>query len=176
MTSASYITCISLLLFGGVLPACRMNRGAEVHIIPEGFVGPVVIVYGVPGGEEGNRDDDGTTVYRIPPNGKLFVKRPPPESGWYRMTYVVAARDGTHELPHEFPTPTDPNRFQVVGREAGAVMRIDGRDVGEITYRAYFVGIPAQHSAWGQARQRLVDEAVREAAAAMKSTGRIPPP
>lgn len=175
MTSARCITWISLFIFGGALPACRMNRGAEVHIIPEGFVGPVVIVYGVAGGEEVNRDDDGTTVYRVPPDGKLFVKRPPPESGWYRMTYVVAARDGTHELPYEFPTPTDPNRFQVVGREAGAVMRLDGRDVGEIAYRAYFVGIPSQHPDWGQARRRLVDEAVREAAAAMKSTGRKAP-
>lgn len=171
MTVMRHVTWIGLLVLVGATPACRPG-GAEVHIIPEGFVGPVVIVYGVPDGEEVNRDDDGTTVYGIPANGLLFVNRPPPKPGWYRMTYVVIGKDGVHELPHEPAATKDPSRLQILGRANGNAPR----DVGKIAFVTYFVGIPNQQPNWGGRLERRLDEAIAEAVSLLKSVGRAHSP
>ena len=168
------IEWIGLLLLGGALSACWMRGGSEVHVIPEGFVGPVVIVFGVPGGESVDRGASGTLVFRIPRTGQLFVKGPHPKPGWYLRTYVVEAGNGTRlELPHDTPTSPDPGRLQILGRSDGAALR----DVGEIAFLSYYVGVPRQrHPGWGDQVERLTDEAIQEAAAVIESAGRIHSP
>jgi len=38
-----------IIIFIFLLNSCNSNRKGEIHILPDGFMGPVVIVYGVTG-------------------------------------------------------------------------------------------------------------------------------
>src|SRR5262245_16707518 len=66
--------CLLVMLALCVCGDCSLcESGREEYIIEDGYVGPIVVVFGDPGGEEVVTDALGTTVYRIGPKGVLSV-------------------------------------------------------------------------------------------------------
>lgn len=90
----------------------------EKVIVPEGFMGTVVIIYGVPTGGPLERDSSGSLTYRIPVNGLLLIRDPAPEHTIFRRQYFAAQVDGSlspitahwystiHDTDADFHSPT----------------------------------------------------------------------
>ena len=90
----------------------------ETVIVPEGFMGTVVIIYGVPTGGPLERDSSGSLTYRIPVNGLLLIRDPAPEHTISRRQYFAAQVDGSlspitahwyttiHDTEADFHSPT----------------------------------------------------------------------
>lgn len=142
-----------------LIQACSSVKGAEVHIIPEGFVGPVVIIYGISGAAEIGRDENGAFVFRIPKSGRLVSKMEAPPSGRYQKTFLLEAANGT---PVRLPYRADPGQLQVFADVIGVTERIDGKIVGALRWQAYVIGIPDQRQNWVSERDRFTDEVIRD--------------
>ena len=61
-SSGAWVLVVALLSAFG----CGAS-GSMTHLIPEGYVGPVVIVFDDPKGKAPKRDENGGVVYEIPP-------------------------------------------------------------------------------------------------------------
>ena len=85
----------------GLIPLISCGAsGSIVHLIADGYVGPVVIVFDDPSGEAPKTDEDGVIIYEIPPDGVLRLSTSAPEAGTYDVDYSYALPDGTRrELP-----------------------------------------------------------------------------
>jgi hypothetical protein len=139
----SGVFCVSVAL---AVLACSPIKGSNVYLIPEGYVGPVVLVYGVSGGEDIGRDEEGASLYRIGKDGILFVREPAPSAGWYRNTYFYLAADGRRsEIPQS--TKADKATLQIFGEVSGAT----GQSRDETRWRAFIVGAPDQMPNWREA-------------------------
>lgn len=68
-TTISIATVLSVFCF----VSCINRAEPEIHILPEGFQGYVIIVFNDPNGRE-EKYEDGFRVYEIPPNGILRTK------------------------------------------------------------------------------------------------------
>ena len=77
-SSGAWVLVVALLSAFG----CGAS-GSMTHLIPEGYVGPVVIVFDDPKGKAPKRDENGGVVYEIPPDGVLRLNTPAPEAGFY---------------------------------------------------------------------------------------------
>ena len=59
------------LLFAALLFAvgfglhCRRLQASEIHLIPEGYIGPVAIVFDADDGEAGPERENGALVFKI---------------------------------------------------------------------------------------------------------------
>lgn len=69
------------ILFFAVLFGCQ-NHDREVHLIPNGYIGKVQIIYDIPEGMPIEYDDRGWRVYRIPENGVLLSQFSPNPGGF----------------------------------------------------------------------------------------------
>jgi hypothetical protein len=142
-----------------VLMVCAVREDKELHIIPDGLVGPVVIIYGVPTCQKVKRSSDGGLVYRIPASGMLCVSNPVPNAGPYRRIYLVESGGGnSHELLHG----ADSTKLQVFRNISGVTNRIDGKQIDDVRWQAYIVGVPSERSDWFQLLQMKMREAVKE--------------
>ena len=145
---------ITLLLV--VLPTCKSKQGEDTYILPEGYLGPVVIVFGVPHGRLPERDERGA-IYRIPSTGMLLLRSPFPPDGWYQFTYLVEASSGPRrQLPYE----SGDDALQVFGRVSG-VASAGGEK--PLSYIAFLVGRPKLLGEWPFVRQAAVDAATEGA-------------
>ena len=140
------------------LVGCNVELGSEVHLIPDGYAGPVVILFDDPLGDEAPRDGDGAVVYQIPDGGVLRVKNLPPRAGFYRKQFYYVAADGTRrELPHR----VDEEVLQVFDDVQGVTEILDGQPTGSMRWAAYVVGLPSSRSDWAQVRDEAAKQAVR---------------
>jgi len=151
------VSGVILACFVGAITGCLKKADPEVHLIPDGLVGPVVIVYGVSDGAELLRDQRGALIYRIPPSGRLLLQSAPPV-GFSRKEYFVQVPGGGQRLlPHQ----ASPNEFQVFGKVHGTA-GASGLGQRVVLFTAYLVGVPNQMSDWAVMRDRAVDRAVAE--------------
>jgi hypothetical protein len=111
----------------------------ELHLIPEGFEGPVLIAFNDPDGTQPKYDGK-SRLYEIPPSGVLRTQFPP-NDGWSRPVYAYVDEQGNRTpivtgAPCE-DLPDDPVQVCSMGQ------RIDGDASGRLTrpeYNAYVVG------------------------------------
>lgn len=91
----------------------------EVHLLPEGFRGPVVIIFDQPAGAPEERDGR-ARLYRVPPNGVLRTQLPF-NDGWSAPDYFFLDRSGRRSpivrgAPCEDSLPGDPVQACLMGR------------------------------------------------------------
>ena len=124
--------CIAFLMVGLACCSCLVSRSEE-HLIPDGFVGRVLILYDDPQGVP-MRVKDGAISYAIPPNGILRINGHK-DSGWRRIRYFYVGRDGQRK------------QLQATGADSdfGIFNDVSGTDFHNnvaIRYRTYLVGSP----------------------------------
>lgn len=142
-----FALCVLLVLVG-----CRQGE-SEIHLIPDGFVGPVVVVYGVPGAASIEKGPNGESLYRIGSDGVLVTSDLSPEPGWYGLKFFRVREDGSR---NRIPYHGDRDELQIFADVDG----VTGVEPNATRWRAYVVGIPSQREDWIEARIRAVDEAV----------------
>lgn len=134
------------------------GSGSITHLIPDGYVGPVVIVFDDPSGEPPKHDEDGGVIYEIPPDGVLRLSTPAPEAGLYGVDYFFVQPDGTRR---KLPQDADSSVLQVFAVVDGAT---DGdredRPPDRWTWRAYVVGVPSERDDWVQVRGEATSRAI----------------
>ncbi|MCE9673154.1 hypothetical protein LY474_35640 [Myxococcus stipitatus] len=133
------------------LGACN-NATPEVHLIPAGYQGPVVIIFNMP---EGQPVDSRERIYRIGPDGVLAVQAPPNQGVLTskELRFYYEYKDGTRErIPIGKALPE--NVLQVFGRYSRGIYRRaqhgDAKSVHVIEGEVYAVGIPSQMGDWGE--------------------------
>ncbi|MCP3103694.1 hypothetical protein LZ198_32910 [Myxococcus sp. K15C18031901] len=133
-----------------VLGACSSRAAPEVHLLPAGYVGPVVILFDVP---EGQPVDARDRTYRIGPDGLLAVSAPE-NPGWQtekELRFYYVNPDGSRErIPMGRERPED--SLQVFGRHVRTTFRetttggVSTRHV--IKAHVYAVGVPSRMDDW----------------------------
>jgi hypothetical protein len=142
------------LLAVASLAGC-IRSWSEVHIVEQGFSGPVVIVYGVAGAQPLAKDPGGSPLFVVPQSGVLLVADPSPGSGAVNATYYETTADGAQR---KIPSNTgSPDEFQVFASVAGST----GNSGSDATYwQAYVVGRPSQWPNAASDRQSLIEQVV----------------
>ena len=120
-------------------------RVNETVILPQGFMGTVLIVYKVPIGSLLEHDSSGAITYRIPSNGLLLIRDAAPEHTIYRRHYFFSQPDGSLVpiVAHWYTTihETDPDfRASIIGtylEGSGAVTPAGGC---KIHYEHFVIG------------------------------------
>ncbi len=132
--------------------------GSMTHLTPDGYVGPIVIVFDDPKGITPRLDHKGGVVYEIPPNGVLRLNTPAPEAGLYNINYFYLRSDGTTAELRERGEDGDLQVFAAVdGATAGEK---DERPPDRWTWAAYVVGVPNERDDWVQARGEATSRAI----------------
>lgn len=140
---------------------CRLG-GSVTHLIPDGYVGPVVVVYDDPNGVTPKYNDEGGVVYEIPSDGVLRLNTPTPEAALYDVKYFYVRADGTREeLPASVPHVADEEMLQVFAVVEGATAgERNERPPARWTWWAYVVGIPAERDDWVRLREEAENRAI----------------
>lgn len=136
----------------------------EVHLLPHGYSGPVLILVGRPDGTE-RRDLNGARLYEIPGNGVLLTKFPANSGNFFESTrqFFYVRPDGSRErLPfvplqwtenyQKSMTPMQLRVPSVYGFSFGTVARADGTGLNE--YYTYVVGALADSKRLISLRER----------------------
>lgn len=145
--------CVVAMVLG---MGCDLTDGSEVHLLPDGYTGPVVFVFSDPNGEETKLTPEGAVLYEVPPTGVLRLKAPAPEGGIYRKRYYYVRPDGTRQ---EIPYHADPDSLQVFADVVG-VTGSAASEAGETRWAAYIVGVPDAKRDWVERRIRATEEAL----------------
>lgn len=133
--------------------------GTITHLIPEGYVGPVVIVFDDPKGEAPKQDGEGGDIYEIPPDGVLRLNTPAPKAGFYDIRYFYIRPDGTRwEIPWDGLHVRDKSKIQVFALVIGATG--EQEDGKPIQWTAYMVGVPSEFDDWYQVREEATRRAI----------------
>jgi hypothetical protein len=74
------ITCLTFLLF---LTSCFSQAEPEIHLIPKGYRGPVIIIFDQKNGSP-EKYEDGSRVYKVPADGILKTQFIPQTKGSIR--------------------------------------------------------------------------------------------
>ena len=152
-SSGAWVLVVALLSAFG----CGAS-GSMTHLIPEGYVGPVVIVFDDPKGKAPKRDENGGVVYEIPPDGVLRLNTPAPEAGFYDINYFYVRPDGTTTGLLERAEDGALQVFAVVdGATAGEK---DERPPDRWTWTAYVIGVPSERGDWVQVRGEATSRAI----------------
>jgi len=119
------------------------NRAeAEIHLIPDGFVGPVVIAFDQNDGEPkkyGNK----TRIYGIPPNGVLKTRFPKNDGTNHVWKFYYMKADGTKsELPYFFDFREVPagNKDTIAIYSLGSMSAPSNRGASDRSFFTYVVG------------------------------------
>lgn len=123
------------VLFGSIFIWDRAER--ELHLLPAGYEGAVIIVFNDPNGAAA-RYDGKSRVYEIPESGVLRTQFPP-NDGWSRPVYMYVDEEGRRTpivtgAPCEDSLPGDPVQACLMGR----MLMMDGQEIPE--YQGYVVG------------------------------------
>ena len=137
-----------------VLLSCGSVAQPETHLLPSGFVGEVVIIFGVADGEAAAYQD-GRRVYRIPTSGILRTQFTLSE-GWLDAKYFyvdasgapsIEIRGRSYSTIHDTPENRANPEVGILNPSNGVVGAcIPGTDVYSseapcaVSYKTYFVG------------------------------------
>lgn len=152
MTNRPVFACFVALMAAAI--GCAPTE-VVVHLIPEGYVGPIVIVYGDEDGVAPEVQDDGRTVYRIPRSGVLRLNSSPPRGRLQSMLYFYEGASGSREL---IEADGGEHELKVFGEVSGSA---SGRE-SEVTHHwfAYVVGVRSKKSDWTRLRGEATSAAV----------------
>lgn len=110
-----------LILFGSMFGSIYIWDRAEpeVHLLPHGYEGPVLIVFDQPDGEPATYRNQ-TRVYEIPSDGVLKSQFGP-NDGWRKREYWYVSPDGEHSpivsgLPCDHSLPPQTIQACLMGR------------------------------------------------------------
>lgn len=145
-------TSIGLVILSILATGCWRSSGSEIHLLPYGYVGPVIIMYGVPDGITLPTHKDGAVIYEIPSDGVLRVSNAAPEAGIYIKSHFYVRPDGSKQ---EIPFNVDEEMLQVFAEMVGVVYP----DNEELRYAGYVVAIPTDRDDWFQLRSNAAKEA-----------------
>ena len=113
-----------------------------MHLVPEGYMGPVGIVCNDPNGAALSLNLGGEIVYEIPDDRVLRLSAAAPEPGVYDISYPYVQPDGTRSRLAEGASADRLQVFAVVDEStAGEVWE---RSPGWWTWIAYLAGVPAE--------------------------------
>ena len=125
------------------LRLARTPHQSEIHLLPEGYRGPVVIIFNEAGGEPAVSGDGGQ-VYTIPRDGVLKTQAAPPkEIVLANCRYYYHTREGKRiEIPvvqskHEM---TDSAKVSIFMRMGVLDIKQSGRPDRTRTFTMYMVG------------------------------------
>lgn len=150
LLSAQLVASLAFLMI------CCGPSVRETYVVPEGYEGPIIVLFGIHGGED-YADEDGARTYVLGMKGVLKLRSEKPPHGWYLRRFYFASADGSRiEIPSE-KTATMHQAFSVID---GSVGMQDGR-ITNVSYTACVVGVPASRDDWAIARNEAVEEAVR---------------
>jgi hypothetical protein len=128
----------------------------ELHLLPAGFIGPVVILLGDSAAPPPERERR-TRLFRIPPNG-VVRSRFPVNDGWGLPNYFYVDTAGHRTkivsgAPCERDLPGDPIQACLLGHTRFG-------DLPDRPYQAYVVGRRADQQRWGWPAEYFVDSVV----------------
>ena len=149
-----FVRSAVLVVAAVVLLGCSRS-GSISHRIPEGYTGPVVIVFDDPKGVVPKHDDAGAVVYEIPRDGVLRLSTPPPAPGIYKVQYFYVSADGKQA---KLPWDADKDRLQVFAAGSGSIEAKANEQ--PVRWDAYIVGIPSQRSDWVALRREATNRAL----------------
>ena len=115
---------------------------AEVHLIPDGYVGPVVIAFDRDDGTP-EKYENRTRIYEIPPSGILKTKFSRNDGAHHVWEFYYVKADGTKR---DLPYFLDLREVPMEGREAvaiyalGSVSAPDNRTGRDMSFFTYVVG------------------------------------
>lgn len=141
---------ITWLLSIIVLIGCN-NAEREVVIVPNNYVGQIVIVYNQPNGA-GPIYEDGKRIYKIPLNGILKTQFSP-NPGWIGLPeFYYDKISSVNKIVYQ-PNPRDLPINEIVahGGSAGSFRRTKG----DIKFLCYYIGNKKQIDSTYQATQTL---------------------
>lgn len=121
--------CFSVLL----AVACGKQRTPCRYLIPDGYVGWVLIEFDVEGARP-LREEDGHLVFEIPPSGRLAIPGEV-EYGWARDEYLYA--DDKGRVVRELPITAPGGGGLIWGGGIGSHLEEGGP---EIEVQSFFVG------------------------------------
>lgn len=161
---AGVVVAVAVLsILGCWILRAWMIKGSTTHLIPDGYQGPVVVVYDDPDGVAPTRDEEGHDVYKIPPDGVLRLSTPSPEAGLYDVKYFYVRPDGSsYELPASIPHVADDKLLQVFAVvDVGSVLKgPDAKPRDPRTCKAYVVGVPVERDDWVWLREQATKRAL----------------
>src|SRR5690606_7354878 len=155
------LVVLLLIIIG--LVSCEY-AGSEYHLIPEGYTGPVVIVFSQPDGLPEETEGD-VRIYRVGPDGLLETQ--------FEMNagivgdlafYYVDSTGARNEIPWFFGL--DSTRAGVAGvyPPGDGYYQADGSSP-QIGFRTYFVGTPEEVDSlgwqWERRKTALLEQASR---------------
>jgi hypothetical protein len=149
---------IVALPFAALALVSAVNRAEpELHRLPEGFAGPVVILFNDSAGSPAEYDGK-RRVYRIPPSGVLRTQFGR-NAGMVRdRRYVHASADGSRETRVRFDLATDSTVDPWVVRDLGYMLVGTGSSASSPppAYRAYTISRRSEAQSLESRGQRLV--------------------
>ena len=132
-----------------LLTACLSQDRSQKHVLPNGYIGAVVVAFGQPGGialEPGS----GPIELHIPENGMLRVADPGPLRE-YSMEFFYSNRNGPGEKLLTFGTR---DAVKIFGISIGGYYESD------VAWVSYLVGVPRAREDWIALRNSKVEETV----------------
>jgi hypothetical protein len=144
LRSLAITSVIGALLMGS---SCAKH---ERYLVPDGYIGPVTVVYSSSEGELLQYDSDGVVAYRIGSGGALRVQGVGPLEGPVRAEYFYVTKSGTRTpIPWEHDSADVLQAFDV---QVGSV--------AETRWLSFLVGVPRSRSDWSELRLRHLERAV----------------
>ncbi len=142
---------ITIVLSGlcGSVVCCSI--WTENHLIPQGYVGPVVILYGAVPGRDGAAIDHDPAPLVIGEDGVLRIGGAGPREGLVtrKFYYVDSALNRT-----EIDSSGTMDQLQAFGEQVGNIPEMD------IRWVSYFVGVPREFSNLEESRRKAVEAAI----------------
>jgi hypothetical protein len=151
---------VALLCFANL--GCT-KQASETHLIPDGYTGPVVIVFRDASGVNVDTQK-GERTFQLPSSGVLRIKGPAPAAGIAHVAYLyVSGPHGKRELPLQKGND-ELQVFGVKGGEIGSLMhtKADGEVITRgpgVEWRSYIVGAPSARTDWAQLQHEFVKAA-----------------
>lgn len=156
------LAMILCALFG-----CGNSTEDEVHLLPDGHIGPVLIIFDQPDGQP-KEYEDGARIYKIPPGGVLETQFEP-NYGSFSASYHYAS---DNSMIREIPDLTGrevqeaEEGLYVYQVAPGTTSRIEREEnvtrTGETAfhYRRYVVGPLAEADSLAKQAERLLSRYV----------------
>lgn len=151
MTTCHQLVTVVMLCISATLVSC--NMWYEEHLIPQGYEGPVVILFGA----ENGSGDVSTAVmakYPIPASGVLLLSEGRFRSGLSVARYFYVDKSGEKS---RLPKSVGLDQVQIFAEEVGY------RPGTNLSWIVYIVGRPGNREDWGIIRDKALDRVVDEA-------------
>lgn len=131
---------IIVILFSALF-GCQ-TESSDILVVPEGYTGYVVIVYGQETGEE-EQKVHGSRVYQIPESG-IHKTRREYSSGWSELPKVYEGDMGKGQIPFEHDLKKLPETGKVAYGGSSGYLNRDLEKKPPIRFMQYYIGNKAQ--------------------------------